>query len=644
MLAHICILTPYELREVQYPWFIVLQIISVSILQNLIILGPIAIILRLTSQLLRHFKHSISPLIWIRTIAIILIISPCVISWILFGIWNGCINRLVWVVFLSALAAISLLSLFLARRLGRPSAKPTATFASFILLVFAVSVYIAPVIFPHLADDNQSLKPKNGKTLYPSDKYTKQELYAKTKPDAVVFLTIDTLRADHLGCYGYPRNTTPNIDRIASEGVLFEKMLAASSGTVPSFGTLMSGMNPIIHGAMDQRGIIDPDIKMMAEYFQEVGFKTYGISSNPFLSEKAGFAQGFDEFVELGHATSDKVIAAAKKMLREAGDDSFFLWIHFMDPHTPYKPPEEFYNDFLTDDLYNPLPLPIIEYGSFGGVNIKRVMGGDQPNPYHQFVEKGHIVALYDGEIRVMDKGVGEVMELMRSLGVEDNMILFLTADHGETLFRDKKDSYFQHTLDVYQSCIHVPTIAWSGTDQSPGRRVDTVAQHIDVLPTILRMANIPQADHTTTMGRNLLSDESGPNFAVSQTAWWDGLSLKLLPAVKRYPAYSLVQNNYKYIAYPHSDLTKIRGFRSWIYAWRSIVFGYWKKDELFNLQSDPEEKEDLMEKFPKVAMMMKEYLLNYLITENQSPHRVKETPSNNYIQTEQLKALGYMD
>jgi len=643
LLLHLLILSPFEFEGARHPGFVALQIFSMSILQNLSILAMLGLLAKIASLILSHLNLSFRPLFVVRTFGIFLTAVPLGMTWIAFGSWNGRLDAKTLLTLPAALLALFLASLLAASRMAKPKEHGWgAVIVAYAAALCAGLIYVWPLFFP------QSLATAQTVAVAPlPPRPATCNLGPANKPRAVIFITIDTLRADHLGCYGYPRNVSPTIDRLAQEGLLFENMISASSGTIPSMCTLFSGLNPQCHAAMDQQGTLIPEIKTLAERFQEAGFYTAGISAHPVLNEERGFAQGFNRFLALEDPPAKDLVQKARQLLDQLPDQPLFFWIHFMDPHTPYDPPPELYNDLLTDNLFNPRLLPLIKYGSYNGVKLKRTFTGKVGKAK---VEEGYVVARYDGEIRSADRGVGEILEFLEARGVLQDAALFLTADHGETLYRGPRDIYFQHALDVYQSCIHVPAIVWAPGRIPGGQRISTLVRHIDIFPTLLAMAAIPgESKNPVYNGLNLLAPELTadmyPAFYISQTVWWDALSLKMLPPDKRQPAFALIQDGWKYIRYPHTDLLHIRGPRTFIHAWRSCVAGLWFPDQLYHLDADPQETTDLIASQPARAEKMRQELSRQLEAQKQLAcnFQPREVISDKKV-IEQLKALGYVD
>lgn len=272
-------------------------------------------------------------------------------------------------------------------------------------------------------------------------------------PRNVILVTIDTLRADHLGAYGYGLAQTPNIDRMAQEGVQFMQATAVTPLTLPSHSSIMTGDYPTEHGVRDNGGFyLDDKWQTLAETMRSGGFATGGFISAFVLDRRWGIAQGFDEYFD--HFELSKFKAISMDSVQRRGDETldhalkwidrkkngrFFAWIHFYDPHTPYDPPEPFRTEF----------------------------GG---RPY----------GLYDGEIAFTDALIGRLNDFLRVNNLDSTTMIVLTADHGESLGEHEESG---HGFFIYDATTHVPLII-----RLPGaapRKVAEQVRSVDLYPTI---------------------------------------------------------------------------------------------------------------------------------------------------------------
>ena len=293
------------------------------------------------------------------------------------------------------------------------------------------------------------------------------------RPPSVVLVIIDTLRADHLSCYGYDRATSPNIDSLAAAGTTWGNTFSQSSWTLPATASIWSGLSPKSHGATMNVGTgevfgMDPGMPVLPMILKSHGYRTAGFLNVYLLGPDFGFHRGFDTYEcdERGDGLAGETVDRAIEWLTDLQDDeSFLLVVHFFDVHDPYDPPAPF------DTLFCP-------GGAAGETYWDFAEGGRVARPE----QCGHLMGLYDGEIAWVDCELGRLFGALRSLGLSDSTLVILTADHGEE-FLDH--GYVGHGRTLYQETVHVPIIM-SGPGVRAGEvRSETVGQ-IDILPTIM--------------------------------------------------------------------------------------------------------------------------------------------------------------
>jgi arylsulfatase A-like enzyme len=244
----------------------------------------------------------------------------------------------------------------------------------------------------------------------------------------VVLITIDTLRADHLSCYGYDRESSPRIDAIARQAILFKHVVAPSSWTAPSMVSLFTSTYPINHGVI--HGL---EFQKVRGFYQEVfseklltlpavlkdnGYATFGVSSNHTLTAELGFARGFDHFTYVNWQAADainKIVYAWEDAISKS--ERFFLWVHYIDPHSPYFPQAPWISRYSSES-----PTGIRQVSRMPATELVTYV---KTNP----ALLSTVTALYDSEINYVDLYVGELIE---RLGLDQNTLLIITADHGE--------------------------------------------------------------------------------------------------------------------------------------------------------------------------------------------------------------------
>lgn len=320
----------------------------------------------------------------------------------------------------------------------------------------------------------------------------------------ILLIVIDTLRADHLGCYGYPRTTTPQIDALAAQGTLFEQFIAPGIPTQPSFTSLYTGVHPMTHRIVTHAGqmALSNGLPVLPELLARAGYTTCAVDN--LYQMKPWFARGYEFYIDpsLRHTyplsvTCDELNARAIPWLHAHKGEKFFLLVHYWDPHTPYLPPRQYRELFYTGNPFDPdnsslLPLRRQFFGEMwqGWFNL---FGSN-------LTDAEFIVALYDAEIRYVDDGVGALLAALDASGMTEQTVVIVAADHGECL--GQHDIFFDHH-GLYEDNIRCPLIVrWPGVVPA-GRRIRTIAQHLDLAPTLLDIAGVPIPSHVE--GRSLL-------------------------------------------------------------------------------------------------------------------------------------------
>jgi len=477
---------------------------------------------------------------------------------------------------------------------------------------------------------------------------------ARLSPPSVLLLTVDTLRADHMGSYGYGRDTTPFLDGLAKEGALVEHMVSAASCTVASTAAILTGLEPWCSGVLNQEGRIAPGASTLAERFQAGGFHTIAVVGNYLLTEGAGFSQGFDEFHNVFHEPYPRATEVTTRALElidslNSSGRPFFAWLHYMDPHDPYLPPEESYAAFLEDEFYSAKKIPVYDFGARGGVKVDRVLGGDRHKNLTE-IEEGYVVARYDGELRQMDAGVGSLVRGLQERGLLGDLVIAFTADHGESMAEHQ--AYFAHCHETYDSTVRVPGFFWSPRETAPGQRIRVPATHVDIAPTLLRLAGLTGGADPTLHGIDLLGSQAASHKGrrvFTQSGWWDGVAVDLLSPGKLGYNRALVEDGWKYVLHSHQEVVSIRGPLDLVHAWRATLIRIWQPDGLYNLEADPAESWNRIHDEPERAQRMRRALAMYPAEEDwkRCPADVRDIAAGTAEEQEELqerlRTLGYI-
>lgn len=338
-------------------------------------------------------------------------------------------------------------------------------------------------------------------------------------PENLVLVTLDTLRADHLGCYGYREPTSPTIDRLAASGVLFEQAQSTAPLTLPSHSTILTGLYPFRHGVRNNGDFyLPPSVPTLATHFKQHGAATAAFVSAFVLDSRYGLDQGFDFYEDRMErkdmALQDfeverkggETMRASVDWLRANANGPFFMWVHLYDPHESYDPPE----------------------------------------PY-----RSRFASRYDGEIAYTDSLVGELVGALDELGVRSRTLLALVADHGESLGEHGEES---HSIFIYNATMHVPVILNMPGGLPEGTRVSAPVSIADIYSTFVELFGFEAAAGTD--GRTLLplikrpsGDRTGDIYIESQ---FPKLYLRWAPLV------GLRSGPWKYIEAPRPELYRV--------------------------------------------------------------------------------------
>lgn len=303
----------------------------------------------------------------------------------------------------------------------------------------------------------------------------------------LVLMSLDTLRPDHLGVYGYERDTSPNLDRVAQEGVVFEQAYSHGPNTATTHHSMLTSLYPSVHGVFSHGLVLDPNVPTLPELLKDAGYATAGFVQLPGRS----YQRGFDVYTGLSHYSSMRRAERFGASLDSISEwisgleegAPFFLFVHTYAVHLPYAPRDE-YVDRFDPDYEGPVSDRV------NRDEIDRINSGEVPTDQEDL---DHIVALYDAEILGLDADLGELFDAFESMGLRDNTVFLILADHGEE-FGDH-GLYGRHSHTLYQELIRIPLIA-VGPGVPRGLRVDAPVRQVDVAPTFLEIAGVEPPEH----------------------------------------------------------------------------------------------------------------------------------------------------
>jgi arylsulfatase len=302
----------------------------------------------------------------------------------------------------------------------------------------------------------------------------------------VLLITIDTLRADHLGAYGYRRPTSPALDRFAKGAVTFDHAFTYWPKTRGSFVAMLTGRRDSQTGYGKTHPALLDFNPTLASVLKAAGYRTAAVVDNANLAAENGYGLGFDSYRETWREPAlasemDRtraITSAGIELLTDSGARSprppFFLWLHYVNPHAPYSPPPPHDTAFLDADARGGPTLPVVP-DFHGGIPRRWAVPGQR--------RLGYYVAQYDGEIAAVDAEVGRVLESLESAGLAGRTLVVVTSDHGESLGEHRY--YFDHGEDLFDPSLRIPLIVRAPGGRS-GARADVVASTLDLVPTVL--------------------------------------------------------------------------------------------------------------------------------------------------------------
>ena len=410
-------------------------------------------------------------------------------------------------------------------------------------------------------------------------------------PLNVVVIAVDALRADHLGCYGYERATSPNIDRLAEQGVLSERFYCSAIPTHPSFTTLYAGQHAVTHGVVSHGGDakLAPETPTFPQVFLKSGYTTCAIDN--LMRERLWFGRGYEYYIDsslrrvlnLG-VTCEELNHRGLPWLRSHASEPFLFFVHYWDPHAPYTPPEKYRGLFYEGDPCDPSNRSLEPFWAhpFGAMARDSWLR----SPAGLITDADYVAALYDQEIRHVDDGIGALLETIDDLGLADRTLVILLGDHGESM--TEHGIFFEHH-GLYDATLHIPLIV-----RCPGRtpqsvRVPQMLQTHRLAPTILEAAGLPVPP--TMHGQSFWPLLSGQTQEGGQEA---AVSLECTLQAK----WSLRTVDYKFILSREPDF-----------------YGNPMR-ELYDLENDPLELRNIAEERSQLAAEMEDRLEAWIAEE----------------------------
>jgi arylsulfatase A-like enzyme len=469
-------------------------------------------------------------------------------------------------------------------------------------------------------------------------------------PNVLVFLT-DTLRADHLGCYGYDRPTSPEIDAFASDAVVFEDCFAPTSWTKPSVASLLTALYPSTHACIQQKDILVPEARSLPEVFQAAGWRTGAFSDNPFISPEFGFGQGFDPFdaahpsVVANGTLLGKVLFMLRilslsgepfgvgvkhyrgvdtlidgeqgltRFLDDSGDQPWFAYVQAMEPHLPYEPDRADATAFGY-----PADRPFEAPPPYNGALPFQTA----PDPLAGVKER--VIAQYDAEVRGLSRTFGRVLDDLRRRGQYENTIVIFVSDHGEEFH---EHGGWTHGHSLHREVVHVPLIVRLPTSLGPdavrgrGRRVENGCSLLDVYELLTAACEIEDPGYVGLPGTGRLLLE------------------KCRPAAGQEKRRAVLPIMRSILGEVDSGPVRLRSIRQgrWLYIRSQALME--EHTALYDVTSAPEELRDRSEKRPSTVTALRNELGKWMkaLKQNALIGRSRELSPEEALL---LKGLGY--
>lgn len=461
---------------------------------------------------------------------------------------------------------------------------------------------------------------------------------------SVILVLLDTLRADHLGCYGYQAPTSPRLDALAETGVRFERVLAQAPWTLPATMSILTSRTPTAHGMISAERILDPSIETLASRFAAAGYRTAAITEGGMVDAQFGFDRGFELYLgDILGRSARETFEAAREWIDSVGDETFFLVVHTYEIHEPYEPPAE-YLEVISPSESRGHVHPRLKDGFVAAELYRGALAAKSPSEFRLEepltpADLEHIVSLYDAEIRFTDACLGELVDHLKARGRYEDTLWAITSDHGEDFYDHFGFGIHAHSL--FDELLHVPWIL-TGPGVVSGHVASTPVAQIDIAPTLLELVGL---------------DIPAPFMGRSLVPLTRGMPLKAIPiASERSPDLSCVEaGSYKLIEATASYVEKVNKRKKTQTRVMSKTLGldvtpYFQGLEgvpaetmLFDLEKDPGERRNIATSEPERIRDLTEALerLRRLSAEHapQSNSTIRMRPELE----RRLRNLGYL-
>lgn len=422
-------------------------------------------------------------------------------------------------------------------------------------------------------------------------------------PGPIIIIDIDTLRAGHLGSYGYERDTSPHLDAFASEAVRFEYAFSQAPNTPPSQASIFTGLYPSTHGFILHEDSLPDEVTTLAEILSAQGYATAGFVDGAYMSSKFNMHQGYAVYSDLGGGLEVLMPQVFEWLDEHHQEETFLLLLHTYDTHTPYDPPEPYRSMFL--EGLDP-PTPGFEPTAEQLEAVRKAPISDDPsNPVLPPNDLEYAKAIYDGGIRYVDDRMGELFAKLRELDLMDRATIVVLSDHGEEFL--EHGSVLHDKL--YATVTHIPLmIRWPGG--AVISEIPQIVEGLDLMPTLLDLIGLP------------------PPVGISGQS--------LLPLVGG-------DTDHRFVAFGESPYFGLRRFIAHG-DHRLLLSQEFGQVELYDFRRDPLEQVDLSTSEPDLQRKLRQGLDHWQAAIDRLGTYESGPPQLNDEILEQLKALGYLD
>ena len=520
----------------------------------------------------------------------------------------------------------------------------------------------------------------------------KGEKEKKKEQPNIILISLDTLRADHLRCYGYDREISPAIDSMAAKGVLFEKVYAQSNWTLPSHVSIFSSLYPSTHGVLEKTSKIPEKTILLPQILKKEGYRTVSFNAGGFVSATFGFDRGFDVYEEIPKSTGnmENICDQAIRWIRENHGEKFFMFLHTYEVHKPYAPPDLYEQNYiplaevafekLKNILYKILNDESLDFSDYELLIARRVRGElvdfvnkvydeneaeikqkfsiskeeyltklkstgkaylehirDIYEYWHEKKEEAigykYILEHYDTEIIFADDQIKRLLNLLEEMELKENTLIILTSDHGEEFFDHRNSG---HAIHCYNEVIQVPLIFYYPGHLPEGLRIETNTALIDIPPTILDLIGVqgPEAFEGISLLPAIAGEEGGSRILFSEHL--------ISSRVPGFRPIAVIQDDWKYQC--NVEILDIESLKLGDLEKEPRNRGFADKiapEALYQMKQDPGETENLLEEAAEIVARMRKHAEKHL--EKVRGSEVETITLDDELE-KQLQDLGYIE